>query len=78
MNEKAIHRTSRFAARWYRYRNLLAGKWWLIVAALALGLAAAFGWTRWRPGHFVSTGRLIANFKAAGSEGSVEEMNNYL
>jgi succinoglycan biosynthesis transport protein ExoP len=71
-------RTSRFAARWYRYRNLLAGKWWLVAVMLALGLAAALGWTRWRPRHFISTGRLMANFKAAASEGSVEEMNNFL
>lgn len=69
-----------FAARVARYRDLLARKWWVLLAGLALGLALAFGLPLLSAPAFVSSGRMIVSIKLALPEGSVynEELSNFL
>src|SRR5579864_7980382 len=69
-----------FAARLARYRDLLARKWWVLLAGLAVGLGLAFGLPLLSAPAFVSSGRMIVSIKLALPEGSVynEELSNFL
>src|SRR5271163_1206043 len=82
MDQQAVMRnqprTAVFGARWRRYIKLLGRKWWMLALAAALGLGAAYGWARLEPAHFVSSGRMMVDIKAAAPGGSVEERNNFL
>src|ERR1051326_4528454 len=69
-----------FLSRLNRYKNLLAGKWWLVILGIALGVGIAFGLSSFDPPAFTSLGQMIVNIKLAIPEGSVytEELSNFL
>lgn len=71
---------ARFIARFNRHKNLLARRWWIPLLAMAIGLGAqATGWRLEQP-LYVSSGRMMVNFKLSIPEGSLytEELNNFL
>ena len=71
---------NRLLVRTHRVRALLWQRWWVVVGAIAVGLAVQGTlWTRDRV-RYVSTGRMIVNLKLAIPEGSLytEELNNFL
>src|ERR1051326_3393076 len=69
-----------FLSRLNRYKNLLAGKWWLVILGIALGVGISFGLSSFDPPAFTSLGQMIVNIKLAIPEGSVytEELSNFL
>jgi capsular exopolysaccharide synthesis family protein len=70
----------RFLTRLYRYRVLLATKWWVILLSILLGVAGAAAYAWFGPPSFTSVGRMIVSIKLAIPEGSVysEEMTSFL
>jgi Mrp family chromosome partitioning ATPase len=70
----------RFLTRFNRFKNLLIRRWWILLAAVLLGLGIeAILWRLDTP-VFVSCGRMIVNVKLSIPEGSLytEELNNFL
>ena len=67
-------------ARLNHYRDLLARKWWVLVAGFALGLLILSAVSWFQPASFVARGRMIVSIKLALPEGSVynEELSNFL
>jgi polysaccharide biosynthesis transport protein len=70
----------RFLTRLYRYRVLLASKWWIPFLGILLGMAATAGYCWFGPPSFTSVGRMIVSIKLAIPESSVysEEMTSFL
>src|SRR5690242_5917195 len=79
LDHRSVSR-NRFLSRCYRYRVLLAAKWWIPTSAVALGLAIAATVASLRLPTFLSFGRMIVSIKLALPEGSVyaEEMGSFL
>lgn len=79
LDHRSVSR-NRFLSRCYRYRVLLAAKWWIPTSAVALGLSIAATVASLRLPTFLSFGRMIVSIKLALPEGSVyaEEMGSFL
>lgn len=70
----------RFFSRLDRLKHLMLAKWWVIPAALALGLGAAAILHQFQKPLYRSAGRMIVSMKLSLPEGSVytEELSNFL
>ena len=80
VTEERHVRTGKFFARVYRYRKLLARRWWVILICVAAALAVEAVYLRMTPPVFVSVGQMIMNIKLNIQQGSLytEELGNFL
>lgn len=71
---------ARFLTQVRHYRGLLARRWWVLAAGLAVGLASAAAISWWETPACVSVGRMIVSIKLSLPEGAAysEELNNFL
>ena len=69
-----------FAGRAYRYRILLAKRWWVIVICVGLALGGAATYLRFTPPQFTSVGQMIVSIKLNLQQGSLytEDLANFL
>jgi len=69
-----------FTARAYRYRTLLAKRWWVILISLGLALGGAAAYLRFTPPLFTSIGQMIVSIKLNLQAGSMytEDVANFL
>ncbi len=69
-----------FAGRAYRYRILLAKRWWVILICVALALGGAATYLRFTPPQFTSVGQMIVSIKLNLQAGSLytEDLANFL
>lgn len=54
---------NQFLVKWHRYKKLLLGYWWVIIAMLALSLGGTWQWLKHQPLIFASDGQMIVNVK---------------
>jgi len=69
-----------FTARAYRYRTLLAKRWWVILICVGLALGGSAVYLRFLPPQFTSYGQMIVSIKLNLQAGSLytEDLANFL
>ncbi len=71
---------SHLLAQIQRYKNLVLGKWWIVLLGPALGVLAMFITSKFDTLSYVSSGRMMVSMKLNISEASMyaEEMSSFL
>lgn len=70
----------KFYSLLYRYRNLLVGRWWVLLVCLVVAVSVQALIVRRAPPVFASVGQMIVNVKLNISQNSLytEELGNFL